>query len=190
MPITQSDTGEGKGRWVVSLVLFILIGFFAVVLQGVMGDYRGVRVEWLMILVVYLGIYKSPGLSMFLTMFLGVMLDMSSVSFFGEGLVSTLWVMLIARGVSQLIYADRPVMQFLILTGSVLSLGGVLFFLYGMMDVSFGTSSQIFTRLLLSSGLTALVGVGLLAFFKRIDPERGGYYLTRFMPERQEAPLI
>jgi hypothetical protein len=66
----------------------------------------------------------------------------------------------------------------------------VLCFLYGVMDVSCGTGERIFTRLLLSSGCTALVGVGLLAFFKRVDPERGGYYLTRFMPERREAPLI
>ncbi|MBN1881185.1 MAG: rod shape-determining protein MreD [Deltaproteobacteria bacterium] len=190
MPITQSDTGEGKGRLAVSLVLFFLLGFLAVILSGVIGEYRGVRVEWLMILVVYLGIYKSPGLSVFLTLLLGVILDMSSASFFGEGLVSTIWVMLIARGVSRLIYADRPVMQFLILAACVMSLGGVLCFLYGIMDVSCGASARIFTRLLFSSGVTAFVGVGLLALLKRIDPERGGYYLTRFMPERREAPLI
>jgi cell shape-determining protein MreD len=190
MPGVQTDTGEGRWRRAASLVLFLLLGFFAVILQGVMGDYRGVRVEWLMILVAYLGIYKSPGLSIFLTVFLGIMLDMSSASFFGEGLVSTLWVMLLSRGVSRLIYADRPVVQFLILAGAVLSLGGVLFFLYGIMDVPFGTSAKIFTRLSLSSGVTALVGVFLLFFFKRIDPERGGYYLTQFMPERREEPLI
>lgn len=190
MSITKNDTGEGKGRRAMSLVLFALLGFFAVVLVGVMGEYRGVRVEWLMILIVYLGVYKSPGLSMFLTVLLGVMLDMSSASFFGEGIVSTLWVMLIARGVSRLIYADRPIVQFLILAGSVLSLGGLLFLLYGVMNVPFGTDSQVFIRLLSTSGLTALIGVGLLSLFKRIDPERGGYYLTRFMPERREAPLI
>ena len=173
-----------------SLVLFLLLGLFSIVLQGMMGEYRGVRVEWLMILVVYLGVYKSPGLSVFLTVLLGVMLDLSSASFFGEGIVSTVWVMLIARGVSRLIYADRPVVQFLILVGSVLSLGGLLFFLYGSMDVSFGTSSGIFTRLVLTSGLTAVVGVGFLILFKCIDPERGRYYLTRFMEERREAPLI
>ena len=131
MPMVQNDTGEGRGRRAASFVLFLLFGFFAIVLQGVMGELHGVRVEWVMILVVYLGVYKSPGVSVFLTMLLGVMLDMASASFFGEGLVSTLWVMLIARGVSRLIYADRPVVQFLILAGSVLSLGGVLFFLYG-----------------------------------------------------------
>ena len=190
MPMIQSDTGEGKGRQAASLVLFFLLGLLAIALLGVTGEYRGVRVEWLMILVVYLGIYKSPGLSMFLTVLLGIMLDLSSVSFLGEGLVSAIWVMLIARGVSRLIYADRPVVQFLILAGSVLSLGGVLFFLYGVMDVPCGTSGRIFTRLLFSSGITALVGVGLLFLFKRVDPERGGYYLTRFMPERREAPLI
>jgi len=190
MPGVQTDTAEGRWRRAASLVLFLLFGFFAIVLQGVMGEYRGVRVEWLMILVVYLGIYKSPGLSIFLTVLLGVMLDMSSTSFFGEGLVSTLWVMLLSRGVSRLIYADRPVVQFLILAGAVLSLGGVLLFIYGVMDVSFGTSSNIFTLLLFSSGITAFVGVFLLFFLKRIDPEQGGYYLTRFMPERREEPLI
>jgi len=190
MPITKSDTGEGKGRRAMSLVLFFLLGYFAIVIQGVVGECRGVRVEWLMILVVYLGVYKSPGVSMFLTVVLGVILDMSSASFFGEGIVSTLWVMLIARGVSRLIYADRPVIQFLILAGSLLSLGGLLLFLYGVMDVSVGAGSRVFTGFLLTSGLSAVIGVGLLVLFKRIDPERGGYYLTRFMPERREDPLI
>jgi rod shape-determining protein MreD len=181
---------ESRGRLMYMFFLFFLIGIFALVIQSAVPALFPMPIQWLLILIIYLGIYKSLGIGLFLTIILGLCFDFWSGGTFGEGLFSALFIFGLSRGISGTIYADRPLVQFLIIFGTLVGLFGCLSLLFSLSGVPVGSIKTLGTRVLLSSLLSAVVGTPLLWVCKAIDPQRGGYYLARFMEEEREEPLI
>jgi rod shape-determining protein MreD len=143
-----------------------------------------------LLVIIYIGIYKSPGTSVLITLILGLLLDLYSGAVFGEGLFCAFFVMGYSRLISRLVYVDRPIMLFPATLVTVLSLLGVLAVITLLWGKVVGTFGSFAVSSCLSALLTALIGLVLLPFLKIIDPERGGYYLTRFMREEWGEPLV
>jgi rod shape-determining protein MreD len=183
--IRQSETRKYLG-----FLLFILVGSAALIAQGIVADVRGIRIEWLLLVVVYVGVYKSPGTGVLITLILGLLLDLYSGAVFGEGLFCAFFVMGYARLVSRMVYVDRIPLLFLAALATMLSLYCVLAVITLLWGKAVGTFGSFAVMSCLSAFLTALAGVILLPILKFIDPERGGYYLTRFMREEWGEPLV
>jgi rod shape-determining protein MreD len=179
-----------RGRRIVGFILFIPLGFLAVVIQGLVPELFGVRVEWFLIFIVYVGIYKSPGLCLIITAVLGLIFDLSSSSPVGQGFFCAFFAMGAARVISSLIYADRPPIMFLTTAAITLGLNAILVVIFLLTRFGAGEIGFIFRHAFFSSLLTAILSVPLFLIIKFIDPERGGYYFTRFMREEEEIPLI
>ena len=179
-----------RGRRIFSFILFIPLGFLAVVVQGLVPELFGIRVEWFFIFIIYVGIYKSPGLCFLITAVLGLLFDLSSSSPVGQGFFCTFFVMGAARVISSLIYADKPITMFLTTAGVTLSLNVILIIVFVLTQFRAGGATYFIRFAVSSSLLTAVISVPLFLLIKFIDPERGGYYFTRFMREEEEIPLI
>jgi rod shape-determining protein MreD len=181
---------QSRTRKYLGFLLFVLIGSAILVVQGIVPDIRGIRIEWLLLIVVYVGVYKSPGTGVLISLILGLLLDLYSGTVFGEGVFCTFFVMGFSRLVSRMIYVDRPLMLFVASLASIFSLLCVLAVITLLWGRDAGTFGSFIVRSSLSSLVTALAGLVLLPLLKRIDPERGGYYLTRFMREEWGEPLV
>ncbi|MBN1574110.1 MAG: hypothetical protein JW984_13015 [Deltaproteobacteria bacterium] len=179
-----------RGRRIVGFILFIPLGFLAVVVQGVVPELFGIRVEWFFIFIIYVGIYKSPGLCFLITAVLGLLFDLSSSAPTGQGFFCAFYAMGAARVISSLIYADRPLIMFLTTAAITLSLNAILVTVFLLSRFAAGEIDLLLRHIVFSSLLTAAVSVPLFLIIKFIDPERGGYYFTRFMREEEEIPLI
>jgi rod shape-determining protein MreD len=182
---------ESRGRRYLGFLLFLLIGAIVLILQGVLPNIRGIRIEWFFLVIVYVGIYKPPAMSVLLTFLLGILLDLYSGGVFGTGLFCSFFVMGASRLISRIIYAERTLVLFviaavvsfflnLVVLSAVASWGGASV-------VSFG---WFILRATASAFMTALAGIIFLPLLKYIDPERGGYYLARFMREERGEPLV
>jgi rod shape-determining protein MreD len=181
---------EGGIRKYLGFFLFVLIGSAALIFQGIIPDIRGIRTEWLLLVIIYVGIYKSPGTGVLITLILGLLLDLYSGAVFGEGLFCAFFVMGYSRLVSRMVYVDRPLMLFPAMLATVFSLFCVLAIITLLWGKAAGTFGSLIVESCLSALLTALMGLILLPLLKFIDPERGGYYLTRFMREEWGEPLV
>lgn len=181
---------ESRTRKYVGFLLFVLIGSATLIVQGIMPDIREIRTEWFLLVIIYVGIYKSPGTGVLITLILGLLLDLYSGSVFGEGLFCTFFVMGYSRLVSRMVYVDRPLMLFLATLVTVLSLFCVLAVITLLWGKEVGTFGSFIVTSCLCALLTALMGLIFLPLLKFIDPERGGYYLTRFMREEWGEPLV
>jgi rod shape-determining protein MreD len=190
MDQTQHVIRESPARRYVGFVLFCLIGALTIVVQGVVPEIGWVRVQWFFLVIAYVGIYKPPGMSVILTTVLGLLLDLYSGARLGEGLFCSFFVMGGARLVSRIIYADKPLVQFSIVLAVLLALFGILSVMTLLEGLWVGGGGSFIVTSLLSALATALFGVPSFFLLKRVDPERGGYYLTRFMREEHEAPLV
>lgn len=179
-----------RGRKIFGFILFIPLGTLFIVIQGVIPEIFGIRVEWFLIFLVYVGIYKSPALCLLITTILGLLFDLTSSAPVGEAFFCALYAMGAARVISSIIYADRLVMMFLTTTVVMLSLNIVLFLVFIISPLNAGGTLSFLSIAAPSSLLTALISVPLILFIKLLDPERGGYYLTRFMREEEEIPLV
>ncbi len=187
----RNDVIRGsRTRKYLGFLLFILIGSATLIVQGIIPDIRGIRTEWFLLVIIYVGIYKSPGTSVLITLILGLLLDLYSGAVFGEGLFCTFFVMGYSRLTSRIVYVDRPLMLLLATLVTVLSLFCVLAVITLLWGKAVGTFGSFIVASGLSALLTALVGLILLPLLKFIDPERGGYYLTRFMREEWGQPLV
>jgi len=71
-----------------------------------------------------------------------------------------------------------------------LALSGVLSVMAILEGLWVGWAGSFIVNALLSALATALAGVPCLFLLKLVDPERGGYYLTRFMREEHGVPLV
>ena len=178
------------GKVVFGFVLFILMGFFAIIVQGAVPEIFGFRVEWLLIFFIYVGIYKSPGLSFLITMTLGLLYDLMSSAPVGQGFFYAFYAMGAARIISSIIYANRLGIMFLTTAAVTLSLNLILILIFLVSPFKVGSVSLLLRFIVPSSFLTAAISVPLFFLIKYIDPERGGYYLTRFMREEKEFPLL
>jgi rod shape-determining protein MreD len=183
--IRQSGTRKYLGFF-----LFVLIGSAALIAQGIFPDIRGIRAEWFLLVIIYIGIYKSPGTGVLITFTLGLLLDLYSGTVFGEGLFCTFFVMGYCRLISRMVYVDRLLMLFPTTLVTVLSLFCVLAVITLLWGKNVGTFGSFITASSLSALLTALIGLIILPILKFIDPERGGYYLTRFMREEWGEQLV
>jgi len=181
---------ESRTRKYLGFLLFILIGIVILVVQGIVPDIRGIRIEWLLLLVIYVGIYKSPGTGVLISLILGLLLDLYSGTVFGEGVFCTFFVMGYSRLVSRMVYVDRPLMFFIAALATVFSLLCALAVITLLWGGQAGTFGSFIVGSSLSALLTALAGLIFLPLLKYIDPERGGYYLTRFMREEWGEPLV
>ncbi len=181
---------EGGTRKYLGFLLFIIIGAAALIIQGVMPDIRGVRAEWFLLVVIYIGIYKSPGTGVLITLVLGLLLDLYTGATFGEGLFCAFFVMGCSRLVSRIVYADRPLMLFPVALVTIILLHCVLAIMSLLWGKEVGTFGSFVAMTFFSSLFTALVGLVFLPLLKIVDPERGGYYLTRFMREEWGEPLV
>ena len=178
------------GRAVFGFVLIIFLGFFAIIIQGVIPEIFGFRVEWLLIFFIYVGIYKSPGLSIIITATLGLLYDLMSSAPVGQGFFCAFYSMGAARIISSIIYANRLGIMFLTTAAVTLSLNLILILIFLVSLNKVGSVSLLIRFIVPSSFLTAAISVPLFSLLKYIDPERGGYYLTRFMREEKEFPLL
>ncbi len=183
--IRQSGTRKYLGFF-----LFVLLGTAALIVQGIAADVRGIRIEWLLLVVIYVGVYKSPGTGVLIGLILGLLLDLYSGAVLGEGLFCVFFVMGYARLISRMIYVNRPALMFPAIVATILSLYGVLAVITLLWGKAVGTFGSFVVTSCLSALLTALMGVLLLPVLKFFDPERGGYYLTRFMREEWGEPLV
>jgi len=181
---------ESGTRKYLGFLLFIVIGVATLIIQGVMPGIRGIRAEWFLLVVIYIGIYKSPGTGVLITLMLGLFLDLYTGATFGEGLFCSFFVMGCSRIVSRIIYADRPFMLFLTALVTTILLYCVLAIMTLLWGKEVGTFGSFVLTTFLSALLTAVVGLALLPLLKIVDPERGGYYLTRFMREEWGEPLV
>jgi rod shape-determining protein MreD len=181
---------ESGTRKYLGFLLFVLIGSLILIFQGIMPDIRDIRIEWFLLVIIYVGIYKSPGTGVLITLILGLLLDLYSGAVFGEGLFCTFFVMGYSRLVSRMVYVDRLAMLFFATLVTVFSLSCVLAVITLLWGKEVGTFGSFIVTSCLSSLLTALAGLILLPLLKYIDPERGGYYLTRFMREEWGEPLV
>jgi len=179
---------ESGTRKYLGFLLFIFIGSVALLVQGM--NVRGIRIEWLLLVVIYVGVYKSPGTGVLITLILGLLLDLYSGAALGEGLFCAFFVMGCVRLVSRMIYVDRPILLFAAALVTILSLYCVLAVITLLWGKGVGSFGSFIVTSCVSALLTALVGIVLLPVFKFIDPERGGYYLTRFMREEWGEPLV
>lgn len=179
-----------RGRRIVGFILFIPLGFLAVVVQGLVPEIFGIRVEWFFIFIIYVGIYKSPGLCLLITAVLGLLFDLSSSAPAGQGIFCAFFSMGAARVISSLIYADRPPIMFLTTAAITLGMNAILVIIFLLNRFGAGEIGPLFRHAVSSSLLTAILSVPLFLIIKFIDPERGGYYFTRFMREEEEIPLI
>jgi rod shape-determining protein MreD len=180
----------GRGRVVFGFVLIILMGFLAIIIQGMFPEIFGIRIEWLFIFFIYVGIYKSPGLSIFITATLGLIYDLTSSAPVGQGFFCAFYAMGVARIISSIIYVNRPGIMFLTTATVTLSLNLILLLIFLISSYKVGSASLLLRFVVFSSFLTALISVPLFSLIKYIDPERGGYYLTRFMREEKVVPLL
>lgn len=179
-----------RGRKVLGFILFIPLGFLVIIIQGVVPDIFGIRVEWFLIFLIYVGIYKSPALCLVISTILGILFDLASSAPVGQGFFCALYAMGAARVISSIIYADRLTMMFLTTTVVMLSLNIILVLVFIVSPFNAGSALSFLRIAIPSSLLTACISVPLFLFIKFLDPERGGYYLTRFMREEEEIPLI
>lgn len=183
--IRQSGTRKYLGFF-----LFILVGTAALIVQGIITDVRGVRIEWFLLVIIYVGVYKSPGTGVLITLILGLLLDLYSGAVVGEGLFCAFFVMGYARLISRMAYVDRPALLFLSALATIFSLYCVLAVIVLLWGKLVGTFGSFIVSAGLSAILTAVSGIILLPVLKFIDPERGGYYLTHFMREEWGEPLV
>ncbi len=179
-----------RGRRIFGFILFIPLGFLAVVIQGLVSELFGIRVEWFFVFIIYVGIYKSPGLCFLITAVLGLVFDLSSSAPAGQGFFCAFFAMGAARIISGLIYADRPLIMFLTTAAITLGLNVILVLVFALTQFRAGDAAYFIRFAVSSSLLTAILSVPLFLVIKFIDPEWGGYYFTRFMREEEEIPLI
>lgn len=180
----------GRGRQFFSFLLLILLGLLVLIAQGIIPDIWGVRIEWFLIVIIYVGIYKSLWAGVLIATILGISLDFYSGTNFGEGLFSAFFVMGAARIVSSISYVDKTPIQFVCVFVVIMGLYATLALFFLLLGFYVGPFGYFLYMSFSSSIASAAVGVLLLRFLKLIDPERGGYYLTRFMTEEREIPLI
>ncbi len=190
MDDTQIVIRESRGRKYLGFLLFIIIGTAVLLVQGVLPGIRGIGAEWFFLVIIYVGIYKSPGTSVLITTILGLLFDFYSGSSFGEGLFCCFFVMGSSRVISRVIYADRPLVFSSIACIVSFSLSIVLSLVTLLWGLSVGRFGSVITAALFTAFLTALVSIPFLPLLKFVDPERGGYYLTRFMREEWGEPLV
>ena len=190
MNVTQTLIRESKGRQVFSFFIFIFLGIISIFIISVLPEVFGVRVEWFVIVMVYIGIYKPPFAAISLTIILGLLLDNLTGAPFGEGFFTAIFSMNATRIISRVIYADRPVTRFFTL---MIVLSG-LHLCFAIIIISLGLNISSVRTFLISALpsilITAVIGVPILGFIKKIDPERGGYYLARFMREERTQSLV
>lgn len=180
----------GGGRQLLSFLLFVPLGLLAMIAQGIIPDIWGVRIEWLLVVIIYIGIYKSLGVGVLIATILGLSLDFFSGTNFGEGLFSAYFVLGAARTISSMIYADKTSIQFVCVSVVIMGLYVILAIIFLLLGIYVGPFGHFLYISISSSVVSATVGILLLRFLKLIDPDRGGYYLTRFMAEEREVPLI
>ena len=190
MDTKKTTVRWGGGRQFLSFLLFVPLGLLALIAQGIIPDIWGVRIEWFLIVIIYVGIYKSLGMGVLIATILGLSLDFFSGTNFGEGLFSAYFVMGAARIVSSMIYADKTSIQFICVSVVIMGLYAILAILFLLLGIYVGSFGHFLYISISSSVASAVVGVLLLRLLKLIDPDRGGYYLTRFMAEEREIPLI
>jgi rod shape-determining protein MreD len=181
---------QSKTRKYLGFFLFVLFGAAALIVQGIGADVRGIRIESLLLVVIYIGVYKSPGTGVLITLILGLLLDLYSGAVFGEGLFCAFFVMGYARLISRMIYVNRPLLLFPAILVTMLSLYCVLAVVTLLWGKTVGTFGSFVVTSCLSAFMTAITGVIVLPMLKFFDPERGGYYLTRFMREEWGEPLV
>jgi rod shape-determining protein MreD len=187
---SKTVSREDRTRKYLGFFLFIAIGAFALIIEGVMPGIGGVRAELLLLVVIYIGIYKSPGTGVLITLVLGLLVDLYSGAPFGEGVFYSFLAMGCSRLVSRIVYANRPFMLFIITLVTVILIHGILAIVTLLWGKHVGTFGSFALTTFLSALFTAAAGLAVLPLLKIIDPERGGYYLTRFMREEWGEPLV
>ena len=180
----------GKGGGIVSFVLVLLCGIIAQVFEGICKLPGGLAIHLMFILLVYVGIYKSPGVSMGLAVIFGLLLELFSGASIGQGLFSSFFIVGVSWVISGAIYADRIIIRFFTIGTATFSIYPALLFIHAVFDRPLGNVYQIIYGALLSSIMTASAGILLIQGIKYLDPDRGGYYLTRFMREERMIPLV
>ncbi len=148
-------------------------GAAALIVQGIAADVRGIRIEWLLLVIVYIGVYKSPGTGVLISLILGLLLDLYSGAVLGEGLFCVFFVMGYARLISRMIYVDRLTLMFPAILATMFSLYGVLAVITLLWGKTVGTFGSFIVTSCLSALLTALAGVLLLPVLKYFDPGTG-----------------
>jgi len=181
---------QSRTRKYLGFLLFVLIGSLVLIVRGIIPGVRGIRIEWFLLVIIYIGIYKSPGAGILITLILGILLDLYSGAVIGEGLFCACFVMGYSRLVSRMVYVDRPHMLLVTTLVTLFTLSCVLAVITLLWGKETGTFGSFIVQSCLSALLTSLAGLIFLPLLKYMDPERGGYYLTRFMREEWGEPLV